>query len=197
MNANLGTTGLTQKEAIFQIIKSIVGDLLQPSVPLKPLILNPKVHTHGRTRRQSNPFDRFDIFDSVVEEVCKGLVSGLIPSKPREYAEHLKYASRIVHYWLKHDTRLNGGQIGSRVAKSERRKKELTWKLRSDAQLKNLKALASEHANNKDEINQYVMGHTFKIILEVYGVNISELPTELLEDLKIIDSAPIEKMKAA
>jgi hypothetical protein len=189
----LGTTGLTQKEAIFQIVKRIAGDKYRSDVPMKPILFSETEHRYGRARSANCPFH------NIAEAVYSGLVDGTIPSIIKSDYERQAYSARIVHYWLKHDSRLNGGQIGSRVAKSEKRKNELKWKLRSDKQLKAFNELLKQDLSNEDilEIGQHTMGRTFKIILEVYGVNLSEFSPGLLRDLKVIDTVDEKKLQAA
>lgn len=184
----VGITGLTQKDAIFQIAKSIAGELYRSDVPMKPLLWKQTDHEHGRIRSPNCPFNK------IVEAVYSGLLDGSIPSEIKTDHERRAYSSRIVHYWLKHDKRLNGGQVGSRIVKSEQRLKELEWKLKSDDQLKTMKKIAPTLSEIKQlEMSQYIMGRTFKAILEVYDVSVSELPESLLEELKIVISAESEK----
>jgi hypothetical protein len=139
-----GTTGLTQKEAIFQIIKRVAGYLYRPGVSMKPLLWEQTDHCYGRARSASCPFDK------IVREVYQGLRSGTIPSKISSDYDREAYASRIVHYWLKHDKRLNGGQVASRMANTKKKQIVLQDRVRTDPMMNALRELLKSLTTTED-----------------------------------------------
>jgi hypothetical protein len=110
MQGLTGKTGLTQEEAIFQIIKSALGHLYKDGSDVRPHIL--KKNDYGRREHASVHLD------GIVDAIKVGILDGTIPSErygtedKRDNYWQLRvenYARRIAHYWLRRDRRLNGG----------------------------------------------------------------------------------------
>lgn len=178
---NRGTTGLTQKEAIFQIIKRVAGDLYKPGVEMKPILWDQTDHCYGRARSPNCPFDK------IVREVFEALSNGSIPSKLTSEYDRKEYASRIVHYWLKHDKRLNGGQPGTRMAKAKKKQIALLDRLSTDPVLKAMKALqlTLEKVEDRQEVECHIQGRIFTIILETHEVSLEAVPENIRNQLHL------------
>lgn len=176
-----GTTGLTQKEAIFQIIKRVAGDLYKPGFEMKPILWEQTDHSYGRARSPSCPFDK------IVREVFEALSSGSIPSKLTSEYDRKEYASRIVHYWLKHDKRLNGGQPGTRMAKTKKKQIALLDRLSTDPVLKAMKTLqlTLEKEEDRREVESHIQGRIFTIILETHEVSLEAVPENIRNQLHL------------
>lgn len=192
-----GTTGLTQKEAIFQIIKRVAGDLYRPGVEMKPILWSQTDHCYGRARSPSCPFDK------IVREVHVALSNGSIPSKLTSDYDRKEYASRIVHYWLKHDKRLNGGQPGTRIAKIKKKQIALLDRLSTDPTLKEMKALQLNLENGEDrrEVEQFIRGRIFSIILETHEISFDAIPENIRNQIHLYTpeqpKVPVGKTKKA
>lgn len=176
-----GTTGLTQKEAIFQIVRRIAGDLYQPGVSMKALLWEQTDHCYGRARRAMCPFDK------IVREVYSGLSGGSIPSKITSDYERRGYSSRIVHYWLKHDKRLNGGQPATRMAKTRRKQIAILERISTDPVLKAMRALLHTLDKNDDrhEVQTAINGRTFTLVLEINEISMDAVPENLRKELSL------------
>lgn len=179
----LGTTGFTQKEAIFQIVKKISGSLYQPGVPMKPVLWEKADPNYGRSRRANCPFD------AIVEAVYEGLSNGSIPSKLDSDYERRKYASRIVHYSLRHDKRLNGGLSNTRTVK--KKKLSIQDLLKNDRAIKAMNSLMSNHLSSEDqaEIQSFIVGRMFTLILEANDIDFESIPENVRDELKMFSLA--------
>lgn len=179
-----GSSGLTQKEAIFQIIIRVAGDLYQPGISMKPVLWGQADHQYGRARSPNCPFDK------IVREVYDGLTDGSIPSKLTSNYDRKEYASRIVHYWLRHDRRLNGGQPGTRMARHKRKQITLLERIKTDPTIialrESLKAVATE--DDRQEVQNYIKGRTFVLILETYEVSVQSIPENIRTELFMFSS---------
>lgn len=195
MKQKLGKTGLTQKEAIYQIICKVLGPRMQPGVEVEDLIAK-KDEGYIQPRWNSPELLR------MIDLVSAGLVDGTIPSKYNSKSnlkEIKEYSNRITHYWLRHDRRLNGGFSGTRVSKKKQRAIVLQTRIKYDPHLKALKHLYKQSNNEVDklEIESLIKGRTFSIVLDVFGVDKSEIPLSLKVLLKIEESTQADSESKA
>lgn len=175
----MGKTGLTQKEAIFLIITEVAGNLYQPGVVMKPILWEQTDHNYGRARSPLCPFDK------IVRRVFEGLTDGTIPSKLTSNYDRQEYASRIVHYWLKHDKRLNGGQPATRMAKDKRKQIAILERLATDPMLEAIRAALKVYTKQEDQdlLELHMIGRKFTLILETYGISVDAIPENLRSEL--------------
>lgn len=190
MQTRRGTSGLTQKEAIFRIFKHALGTQFYPGMDVKKVLCT-KPNSYGRAKWDSSYLNR------IIHEVYEGLCNGTIPSKLNSNSEghsesyfnqlRREYANRITHYWMKNDKRLNGAVSGSRMATDKKKRIVLTDRLNSDPALRAMKALYIQQQDDaaKFEIETYLMGRVFSIVLETYGIDLNSLPQEVREYMKI------------
>lgn len=190
MELKLGKTGLTQKEAIYQIISGVLGSRLQPGVEVEDLIANkPAGDLHPRWNSPE--------LLKMIDLVSVGIIDGTIPSKYNSGSQLKRireYSNRITHYWLRNDRRLNGGFSGTRVSKKKQRAVILQSRIKNDPQLKALKHYYKkcETESERLELEAFIKGRTFSIILDAFDVDKSEIPLSLQVLLKIED--PIESV---
>jgi hypothetical protein len=197
MERKLGKTGLTQKEAVFGIIKSVLGSRYNPHVSVEQMFTR-KGPTDVRptcNMREIRP---------MIDIVAKGLSDGTIPSKHNSASSQKQidqYANRIVHYWLSHDRRLNGNQSGTRKNLAKKRSIVIAHRLEEDPILKGLRIFQHQTETLEDElqIELYVLGQSFWIILETYGIDPREIPEHVQKALRMNhgDFVPQEKKKVA
>lgn len=159
---------LGQKDAIFEVIKGELGDTFQPGVNVRD-ILQPG--EHNRIQRA----------------IFEGLKSGRIPTsklKGKSEAYLNSYANRIMNYWLRKDSRLNGGiKAKGRPKNPLDRYKRL---VATDAQIKALKDLRELKVKRGlqgevIEIEKFLRHRHFDLFLAAY--RIESLPDDVLEDL--------------
>lgn len=178
-NKALGKTGLTQKDAIFEIIKKLSGELYTPDMPMKPIIKN---------------LGSQYLLQAIVKLVINGIEDGSIPSKHNQNSSVGKkqvYAYQIVQNSLKHDKRLNGGKIGIQEARKKQIYKLIKNRVESSNLIKNMHLLHNEPERSEVdrlEIQSYIAGAKFKIILEAFKIDLKIIPQELLIELKLIES---------
>lgn len=206
MEIKKGKTGLTQKEAIFEIFKSILGDKFYPGMDVRKILCT-KPNSYGRSKWVSPQLQE------IILRVYNGISNGTIPSKlntnEHKHYDHYfqqlqrEYANRIVHYWMKHDKRLNGSVSGSRMASARKRQIALEVRLNSDPMMQSLKALFLQQEPNSAlqyEVETYLMGRLFRNLLETYGIEIESLTPYVRDTLKLDatkDSVGQDKKAAA
>ena len=183
MKQKVGKTGLTQKEAIFQIISGVLGARLAPGANVESLIAH-------KTAGDLKPRWHSPELDKMIALVSEGLLDGTVPSKYNSASDRGKvreYANRITHYWIRHDRRLNGGQSGTRASKKKQRETGLQARLKFDPQLKALHELFEKcpYQTDRLEIETFIMGRTFAILLETFEVDREEIPQSLRARLKL------------
>ncbi len=195
MEKKFGKTGLTQKEAIYQIICKVLGARLQPGIEVEDLIANkPEGDLHPRWNSPE--------LLKMIELVSAGIIDATIPSKYNSGSQ-LKnvreYSNRITHYWLRHDRRLNGGFSGTRISKKKQRAVILQSRIKNDPQLKALKSVYKKCLTDADrfEVESYIKGRTFSIILDAFEIDKNEIPLSLKVILKLEDQPDSNSGKKA
>ena len=190
-----GKTGLTQKEAIFQIIKGVLGDLFQEGADVRPQIL--KRNDYGRREHASVELD------TIVQKITDGILGGTVPSdrygsESNPSPDYLvsEYARRIALYWLRRDRRLNGGS----KPRLEAAKDKFAWYRRRRASNPGLDKI-SELATRDGEANHvYIYAAQllkFKMFLECMGIDPETVPEDIRRDLHLFSDAFQENKKTA
>lgn len=203
MQTKRGITGLSQKEAVFQIIKQALGDQFQEGMDVKSTICLSSRLNYGEMRTRS------PLLFKIIHNVSAAIIDRTIRSKWNpdkelhsysiEKIEIDRYANRIVHYWLKHDKRLNGGQIGARITKQKRQQIVIEGRLKSDPSLISLKKLKDTLSSQVEllEVESFIVGRITAIVFEVLEVDTSPLSSEIKTKLKIDPSVwEIQEKKA-
>lgn len=181
MDRKIGKTGLTQKDAVFEVIKGVLG-----------ADYNPKVSVESMIARKSNGYVKpqwhSTVLDQMISLVAQGLRDGSIPSKYNSSSSNLElkqYANRITHYWITHDKRLNGNTSGTRTPKRKARNYAIKHNLANDILLKKFRSSQMQVETLEDglQVHLWIMGRSFRVVLEAYGIDPSELPDEVQRDL--------------
>lgn len=181
MKKKIGRTGLSQKDAVFDIIKSILGASYDPKTGVEGLIAK-KADGYIRPRWNS------ELLERMIALVAQGLQDGTVPSKYNSSSYELQirqYANRITHYWITHDTRLNGNTSGTREPKLKARNYAIKHNLANDLLLKKLRYSQAQVATLEDGLHAHlwILGRSFEVVLEAYGINPSELPEDVQKHL--------------
>lgn len=197
MERKIGKTGLTQKEAVFEIIKKVLGPRYNPKVSVEQMFTR---KVQGALRPTWNPRE----INPMIALVADGLRDGSIPSKYNSTSSKHQvnqYANRITHYWITHDKRLNGNKLGTRKSLTKKRTDTINHRLNQDPVLNGWRALQCDADTLEDELQLelYIAGCGFKIILESYGIDWRELPENVQHLLRLNhdDYMPVEKKEAA
>ncbi len=192
-----GKTGLTQKEAIFQIIKGVLGPAYSEEINVSPLILKRNLN-FGRRRHDSPELD------SIAEKIEQGIVDGSIPSEKYNSGKGkistystAEYARRIAIYWIRRDKRLNGGDFSN-----SRKKRNLieAYQVRRDRDplihfLKEKISKKSKENKLTNEMLVELLDKKIRLLFDVFDLDVESLPQDVLDDFYIILSD--EKDKAA
>lgn len=195
MSRKVGKTGLTQKDAVFEIVKSVLGNNYDPKVSVESRIAH---KSDGYVKPQWHS----PILNEMIYLVAQGIRDGSIPSKYNSLSSGVgEYANRITHYWITHDKRLNGNKSGTRKNLLKKRTTTIVHRLEEDPILKGLRVFQNQTETLEDElqIELYVLGQSFWIILETYGIDPRELPEHVQHALCMNhdDFMPLEKRKVA
>lgn len=187
----LGKTGLTQKDAIFEIIKNALGNEYNPNVPVKNALYVTTPTYEGVTKNLNSTFRK------ISKQVYEGLVDGSIPSKITTEYKRKEYSTRIIHYWLKNDPRLNGGSSAHEKKKKLKdfhkllqpsllRQRHIQLKFANDPQLSSLEELLSQTNLEIDrfELSYNLYKRSIELILETFEINSPALVEEISKVLK-------------
>ncbi len=179
---------LTQKEAIFLIISTSLGERFKEGTDARTLLYGPNRKHYGR-----RVYDSKDL-DQIRAKITDGLRNGKVPSTKkqvwaREGSKEVgtysgtrihdpveEYANKIMHYWLRRDTRLNGGHSPGKVWY----KNYLKLK-RNDKRLKSIQGLLElkSHTNDAILIQAHIKIRELELLLTAHGVELEKLPTEV------------------
>lgn len=189
-----GTTGLTQKEAIFRIFKKVMGPQFVEGRDVRPTLCV-KSNVYGRANWDASHLNR------IMHEIYLGLEDGSIPSKLNDETSETKnrskytveklrreYANRITHYWMKHDKRLNGGQIATRMANEKKKQIVLLDRVKTDPMMNALRELLKSLTTTEDrhEVQQYISSRIFEIILETFSISPKVIPQVVLDEMGLL-----------
>lgn len=156
----------TQREAIYEVIKDTLGERFREGSNVVELVRGKRGPQHGALSLQYQNED----LEKIWLRVARQIANGSIPSKyegarPTEIAA---YARRIVHYWLTHDPRLNGGQKYQPTPLG----RSLSTQLAEDRQLQAMRALSLQPAlaeQDLAEVNHYIQVRVSEIVLKHEG----------------------------
>lgn len=166
---------LNQKEAVYESLKSIIGDTVEFQAGVD-------------VNRYINAEQRKSTVDLLVQGFENGDIT-LFTEFANEQALRT-YCTGLLSNWLRKDTRLNGG--GKYVAKHPGR-----GRAPADAQIKALQALMAQvrDPSDKKEIQQYIDARKSEIAAQappIKNVDMEALPTGLRT--KYFHSTPTKKM---
>lgn len=197
MDRKLGKTGLTQKDAVFEVVKGVLGKNYDPKVSVESMIAH---KSDGYVKPQWHS----SVLDQMIALVAQGLRDGTVPSKYNSSNSELQirqYANRITHYWITHDKRLNGNTSGTRTSKLKARNIAIKHRLANDAILNKFRSrqMRAETLEEGLQIHLWIMGGGFRVVLEAYGIDPSELPEEIQKALYLNSEGSLflEKKEAA
>lgn len=197
MDRKIGKTGLTQKDAVFEVVKRVLGSSYDPTVSVESLILK---KPDGYVKPQWHS----PVLDQMIALVAQGLANGTIPSKYNSSTSDVQirqYANRITHYWITHDKRLNGNTSGTRRSKVKTRNYAIKHNLTNDILLKKLASRQNQVETLEDglQVHLWIMGRSFRVVLEAYGIDPEELPEEIQKSLYLNTALSpwLDKKKAA
>jgi hypothetical protein len=191
----------TQKEVIFKIILGRLGTRYRAGFDCRQLLYGPNRKGYGR-----RVFDSEDL-DEIRTKISAGLRNGDVPSKKseqwakapikktpsysglRDYDPAEEYANRIMHYWLKNDSRLNGSAPVSRkdfLRFPLHRYENLKSK---DTRLQALRGLLHNEmvrTGKSDELLEvHLQRRILELLLAAFGVRVEDLPAKIQKDLQI------------
>lgn len=182
----------TQREAIFEIIRDVLGDRFVEGSNAVELVRGTSRHAglnHGYRGGGPVAYQTPEL-DEVIERIVQGIKRGSIKSKHRESSDKVieSFARRIINYWLTHDPRLNGGDRylpKSRRTQWTYKPDDLANKLNSDPQIKATNELLSTLKDESDIhlVSVYIQLTKAILILKDAGIW-DKLPEWLRNEIK-------------
>lgn len=169
----------TQKDTVFKIIKNYLGNDYNPDISVKEFLWNKDKLYLGDNRRHGQDFI------SITKLVYKGLLDGSVPTKLKNSYQIKEYATRITHYWLKNDPRLNGGVKASQMNKRVSVQTKLKWAHKTDRQLQEMcKLLNTVKEVDQYEVKYHILIRKIELMIEAFEIDQSSIPNEFLIELE-------------
>ncbi len=185
MQGITGKTGLTQKEAIFQTIRSVVGDRFREGVDVRAIVCEP--NHYGRREHTSAALDE------ITRRIAVGLRDGTIPSEKYSASKQsgtsgdyrvTQYSRRIALYWLRHDKRLTGGPTRHSEATCFSARKYWNIRLEDTVLRRLILQLPGRSEYDHAAISQIIYIRKLELLLQAHGINVHRLPDEVKADLE-------------
>ena len=180
----------TQKEEIFLIISGVLGEKFESGDDARRLLYGTNRQHYGRRVYDSEMLDR------IRSRITDGLKTGKIRSikkkawlsqgtrEVRTYSGTRlhdpveEYANKIMHYWLRHDARLNGSSVSKfpmhryqALKKDDPRLRALNGVLHNEPQ-----------SLNTDLVCSHIQVRVLELILKAYGFDPDVLPLSVRKD---------------